>query len=403
MTITPYALNFRHLRAVLAIGEKGSINAAAAEVNLSQPAITQGLARLEIALAQPLFDRHPAGMKPTVAGNFLLPRIALALNHIALAARAIRGNGSLNRLERLISMANIRALIAVAQTGSFVLAAQTTGLSQPALHNATRDVERLANVTLIERRGRGVVLTPEGQRLARGFRLAISELEAAISELEALRGIDSGRIAIGAMPLSRIRLLPKAVARFHTQHPMIEVAISEGAYAELIEALRDGDLDVLIGALRNPPPGNDVVQEPLFSDSLVVVAKAGHPLANTPNPTIDDLAAFPWIMSHRGTPLRAQFERLFEHSNKAPPAIRIECGSVLALRGLLLEGDFLTLLSPGQVALEVQSGLLRCISLRRLDDVRTIALTTRAGWRPTGTQQHFVNMLKKFASELNLS
>src|SRR5690606_22189125 len=102
MTPTPYELNLRHLRAVLAVGEKGSINAAAPEVNLSQPAITQGLARLEAVLGHPLFDRHPTGMKPTPAGNFLLPRIATAFHHIATAARAIRGPGGSDHLERLI-------------------------------------------------------------------------------------------------------------------------------------------------------------------------------------------------------------------------------------------------------------------------------------------------------------
>ena len=107
-------------------------------------------------------------------------------------------------------------------------------------------------------------------------------------------------------------------------------------------------------------------------------------------------------MSHRGTPLRTQFERLFEDKNITPPPVRIECGSVLALRGMLLEGDFLTLLSPGQVEIEVQAGLLRYLGRELPDTVRTIALTTRSGWRPTTTQQAFIESLKKFSSELRL-
>lgn len=400
MTLTPYDLNFRHLRAAVAVAQRGSIMAAADEISLSQPAITQGLARLEAMLGHSLFARLPSGMAPTEAGEVLVSRVVLALGHISGAARAI-GHRNGPHLARLISMSQIRALVAVARTGSFVSAAEATGLSQPALHNATRDLERLTGITLIERRGRGVAFTAEGRRLAQGFRLATAELEAAISELDSLRGIDSGRITIGAMPLSRVRILPRTVARFFRERPNSRVKISDGPYPELIDGLRQGELDILIGALREPSPGKDVVQEPIFSDQLVIVARADHPLAKVSKPSLDRLAAFPWIMAHQGTPLRMQFEHLFRSQNLPPPLVGIECGSVLAIRSLLLEGDFLTLLSPGQVELEVRTGLLRHIGGKLPHTLRTIALTTRAGWHPTPLQRHFIHALKEICAELD--
>src|SRR5690606_6920477 len=113
------------------------------------------------------------------------------------------------------------------------------------------------------------------------------------------------------------------------------------------------------------------------------------------------LASYPWILSHKETPLRAQFEHLFRAANVPPPPVAVECGSVLALRGLLLEGDFLTLLSPGQVELEVRAGLLRHIGRTVPDTVRMIALTTRAGWRPTPLQQQFIQRLEEICAGAN--
>src|SRR3546814_14066143 len=104
------------------------------------------------------------------------------------------------------------------------------------------------------------------------------------------------------MPLSRARLLPGAVMALHRQWPDATIEIVEGSHAELLEPLRDGALDLMIGALREVAPA-DLVQAPLLKDRPVVVASAGHPLAGR-EPTTADLTPCPWANAPRGTPLR---------------------------------------------------------------------------------------------------
>lgn len=404
VTIAFHMLNLRHLRAVLAIAECGSISAAAAEINLSQPALTQGISRIEKQIGQRLFERRPDGMTTTAAGAALAARVAAAAAHLTQATHAVR-KGALRgfaRAENLVTMVQVRALIALAGEGSFVSAAHATGLSQPAIHRAIRDVERLCGVILVERRGRGVALTSRGARLARGFRLAAGEIMAAISEMESLSGMDSGQIAIGAMPLARARLLPLAIARFHAAYPTVDFTIAEGSHAELIEPLRDGELDLLIGALRDPPPGTDIVQTPLLTDALAVVARANHPLVHQADISAQDLSGWPWLVARKGTPLRAQWDGIFTSIGLKPPQTRIECGSVMMLRGLMLEGDFLTLLSPDQLSVELDAGLLACVGERLTRSVRTIGITTRANWQPTATQARFVSLLQAIASNIRI-
>ncbi|UVO53403.1 LysR family transcriptional regulator [Sphingomonas sp. SUN039] len=379
----PDALNLRHLAALAATARLGSLSAAAQAVSLTQPALTQGLAKLERQFDEPLFERHPGGMVATAAVQVLAPRIEAALAHIASPR---------------VTMAQMRALVALADAGSYPGASAATGLSQPTLHRAVADLSIGLRRLLVERRGKGIAFTEAGRRTVRAFRLARAELVAGLSEVAALRGQETGRITIGAMPLSRARLLPAAVTAFHRTHPHVEIRIVEGSHAELIEPLRDGEIDLLIGALRAPSPGDDVSQVPLFEDQPVVIARSGHPLAKTDDVTPGLLAAYPWTISAPGTPLRLLWERMFEREHVPLPPVPVECGSVITIRQILLDSDFLTLLSPDQIAVELEAGWLTQIGDPPAALRRTIGTTTRIGWRPTGMQQHFLDALTKLVA-----
>lgn len=391
----PFDLNLRHLRAITAIAARGSMSVAAEAVSLSQPALTQGIAKLERQLRTTLFERRADGMSPTAAGKIFAARAAAAFEHLAVAAPR-RGGRGFARPELLMTSTQLSAFLALANAGSFVGASQATGLSQPALHRAVRDLEQLGGRPLVDRRGRGVALTDAGRRLGRGVRLAAAELAAAIAET-APDGGDGGRIVIGAMPLCRAMLLPSALARFLGSGSPATIEVVEGSWRELVEPLRDGRVDFMIGALR---PGHvpDLVQTPLFVDRLAVIGRVGHPLAGT-EPDLEDLARFPWIINQAGSPLGRHWEAIFE--GRTLPQAPIECGSVMTIRGVLRDSDFLTLLSPDQVALEIDAGMLARIGGALAGTVRTIGITTRAGWRPTLAQSRFLDVLGEQGLQLS--
>lgn len=387
MPVQPFDLNLRHLRAIHAIASRGSMSAAAEAVSLSQPALTQGIAKLERQLGVTLFERRVDGMIPTEAGSIFAERVGAAMAHLNAASRRSAARG-FARPELLMTATQLGAFLALADAGSFVGAAQATGLSQPALHRAVRDLEQLGAHPLVDRRGRGVALSEAGRRLARGVRLAAAELAAAVAETTS-DGAEGGRIVIGAMPLCRALLLPTALARFVKGGTIATIDVVEGSWRELVEPLRDGAIDLMIGALREDSLP-DLVQTPLLVDRLAVVARTGHPLSGAPA-ELDALARFPWIVSGKGTPLREHWERLF--TGRPLPPVPIECGSVMTIRGVLQDSDFLTLLSPDQVALEISAGILTRIDAPLEEAVRTIGVTTRAGWRPTVAQRRFLALL----------
>lgn len=398
---TAFDLNLRHLGAIVAIAHRGSISAASAAVNLSQPALTQALAKMEQMLGHDLFDRQPGGAVPTAAGAMFVSRAERALGLIVEGGRLLRRGARLPpiaHLDRSVSMIQLRALATVERAGSYALAAREVGLSQPSVHRAVKELEAILGVPLLVRAGRTMRATAAAERIVRAIRLAARELQAGLDELEAVTRAGAGQVAIGSLPLARAALLPTALGTFAAAFPHAQIRVVEGLYAELLAALRQGDIDILLGALRDPAGTPDIVQTPLFADELSIVARAGHPLAGRARPTLAELAAYPWVINPPGAPIRDKWEGLFRSGAMEPPALRIECGSILVIRGLLLEGDWLALMSQDQYRLEQDSGLIAPLGGPVPGSLRQIGIATRSGWRPTAAQAAMIGVLETLAA-----
>lgn len=386
MPTYPFDLNLRHLRALLAISEHGSISRAADLVNLSQPALTQGLAKLETQFHYALFERRTDGMVATRMGQLVIERTHAALGHLATGAKGF--TRVFSQPENLLTMKQIRAFVALADAGSFVGAAANTGLSQTAVHRGVRELESIMGTTMVERRGRGVWINSGGKRFARSARLAMSELSAAIADSQ--DESDGEHISIGALPLARPFLVPAAMGRLATERPRAMFEISEGSWREMVEPLRDGRIDMIVGTLRSYEIA-DLRQIPILEDELVIAAGAEHPLAGPEAASVSALREYPWILPPKNSPLRGELERLFTGGEL--PFAPIETGSVMIIGRLLTEGRFLTLLSPSQIALQISAGLLARVGPPLPDTIRRLGMTVRQDWRPTRLQRRFMEIL----------
>jgi len=222
--------NIRHLLAFREVAIEKGISAAARNVHRSQPAVTQGIAGLERQLEVDLFDRQAGGMFLTPAGDLFFARVCRMFDHLATGAREAvqvemrhRVRQKTQQKDRPIdrrpqpdfyrnaTAAQLRALVAIGEAGSFSIAARRTGLSQPSIHRAGRDLENLAGMAFFAATRKGIELTRAGEAFTRAVRLAKSELRQGFDELNLLKGEDSTRIIVGSMPLSRSTILPEAI------------------------------------------------------------------------------------------------------------------------------------------------------------------------------------------------
>lgn len=368
--------NIRHMAALAATVRSGSLTRAARMVNLTQPALTQAIKGLERELGCTLFDRGSGGMVPTEPARLLALR----------AERAVERIGSPR-----VTGTQLRAFLAVARAGSIAAGAKKMGLSPASLHRAVADLSVALGQRLVERRGRQLILTEAGRRRMRDFSLALAELRSGYAEVAAWQGRGSGQIVVGAMPLSRARWLPSALLDFSVRYPGVELVVVEGSFAEMAGPLRDGDIDMLLGALRDDIEGLD--QEAVFDDVPKLIVRSGHPLADRARPSGEEIVRYPWILPAAGTPLRSYWDAMLRSTGQDPPHVATACGSVLTTRQMLLGSDAITLLSPEQLAVEIDFGLL--VTLEPPVPIsRTIGITTRAGWLPTAAQQTLLSLLR---------
>jgi LysR family transcriptional regulator of gallate degradation len=184
---------------------------------------------------------------------------------------------------------------------------------------------------------------------------------------------------VGALPLGRTDLLPRAIASLLRKHPELHIATVESPYEALAAALRSGEVDFILGALRDPARAKELEQEPLFEDQLSVIARAGHRLAHVKRIDFNTLRLATWALSRSGAPARELFDAFFHEARQSPPIPVVETGDLAILRGLLLATDMLTAISAHQLRYEIANGSLMVLNFPLDGTRRQIGIAQRLG------------------------
>ena len=178
-----------------------------------------------------------------------------------------------------ITLAQLRALIAVQRNGSITSAAAALKVTQPVLTRGLRQLEQQLDVVLLHRSAKGATLTPSGEALvARAVRID-QELLRARDELRQIQGDLSGHIAIACSPIPMMLFVPRAIGQFRQAFTGVEVRVTEAVYPEMTNELRQGRIDFAIGPLPERGLGRDYKTNPLLETDLVVAVRRGHPKA----------------------------------------------------------------------------------------------------------------------------
>jgi len=222
--------------------------------------------------------------------------------------------------------------------------------------------------------------------------VALREIEYGLEELHAAQGSVVSRIAVGNIPHSGERVLAAAVDALLASYPGAQVQVVDGHYGVLLDDLRAGRLDLLFGVLRRPAWAVDVAEELLFENPYVVVARAGHPLAQAKRIAPRDLARYDWIMPETGAPRRQAFARLFA-GQPTLPRVSIEATSLSIYRSILAGSDRLTLMSR-LAAQAGESAALAVLPFRSPHLRRRDGVASRIDWHPTEVHLRFLRLLR---------
>lgn len=390
----------QQVRAFASVAELGRISQAAIELNLSQSAIAQAIATLESDLGALLFERRNKGSYLTKIGNILKQRTGLFFERMREAlGEFVNTNASiadieLNMLCRRITKAQILALIAIKESGSFIQAARHAGVSQPAIHRSARTLEENLGSKIFHVTAQGATTNERGSLLADRLHLAIREFEWAYEEVQAEKGLVRGRILVGGLLLAGSPFLATALSKFTAAYPDANIDITNGSYDALLYMLRTGSIDFIVGLLKNPPPSDDVVEAFLATDPYVIAVRKGHPLANKANVSREQLAQYDWVLPGPTAARRASFEKLFEDL-PSPPRANIKTHSFTIILMLLAESDSMTILTESQLFLDRRFGHnLTALKFNLPEPSASIGVTMRKKWLPTHLQENFLQSLK---------
>jgi DNA-binding transcriptional LysR family regulator len=158
----------------------------------------------------------------------------------------------------------------------------------------------------------------------------------------------------------------------------------------MLKSVRGGDVDIVIGLLRDPVP-EELVQEPLAEAPYVIAARQGHPLFRKKKVTLDDLAVYDWVVGTPGACRRVCFDALFDGTRR--PTARVETSSLPTIRLVLARSNCLTLFTSYELMYEDDA--LAAVPYGPIEPVPSIGVTTRADWLPTQLQVNFLRLIRK--------
>jgi DNA-binding transcriptional LysR family regulator len=199
----------------------------------------------------------------------------------------------------MIQLHPLRALVAIADTGSFTSAAQRLGVSQSSLSHAIADLEKELGILLFERGRQGAHVTEAGKSVLAHAREVLARLEMIQSEADNKTKV-SGRIRIGSIPSATLSLLPKAIANFGRLYPKVDVVLLEEpcqGTEQLTEWLNTRTVDLAF--LELPVAHLETV--PVLQDELCAVIPAGSAWSRRKRVSVRELARKPFVMSRHSS------------------------------------------------------------------------------------------------------
>jgi len=177
-----------------------------------------------------------------------------------------------------VEIRHLRYFLAVAEAGSFSRAADRLGISQPAISQQMRDLEAGLRVSLFQRRGKRILLTPAGLIFLEHARALLRELENLLQELGREPGQVRGGLHLGVVPILNVALVPHLLGLFAAGHPGITLTAEEISSTEIETALEEGRMDVGLGFLTRHSP--NLRYERLCTDEFALIVSEAHPWWN---------------------------------------------------------------------------------------------------------------------------
>lgn len=298
-------------------------------------------------------------------------------------------------ISRRIKIRHLEAFVEVARQKSVGRAAITLSLTQPAVTRTIRELEQIVGSPLIEREGRGIRLSHQGEVFLSHAGSGLAAVRGGIAALSDVATTSGPPVRIGALPTVSATLMPGAVAEFLASGLKSPLRVTTGENRVLLDQLRKGDLDLVMGRMPAPEMMESLRFEPLYRDRVVFVVSSSHTLAGLRQVGADILSRYPSLVPPEGSIIHPYVERVILEQGMAQPAQPVETVSDSFGRAFVRSSDAIWIISRGVVAAEIGSGEFVELPIDTGSTLGAVGLISREAERRHDAASFFADILRR--------
>ncbi|MDO7900313.1 LysR family transcriptional regulator [Pseudomonas citrulli] len=289
-----------------------------------------------------------------------------------------------------MTLKQIRAFLAVAQSLSFAVAGERLHLSQSALSLTIKALEEGLGGRLFSRNTRNVALTPEGESLLPLARRLVADWDNAEDEMRQRFTLQRGRVTLAAMPSFAGNLLPPILKTFRARYPNVNVTVNDVINEQVLEMVRDRHVE--LGVAFEPLQGSSLAFTPLYLDRFVAVVPRDSALAQHREVQWKTLLEQPFITLQRPSTVRVMLE---EHLQARGMKLPVEFEShQLATVGRMVASGLGVSAVPALCVGQMHELGARCITLGDPVIERAIGVLTKPGHELSAAAQALFDTLR---------
>lgn len=268
-------------------------------------------------------------------------------------------------------------------------AAQELHQTPAALSIQIKQLSAHSGAPLYEQIGKKLYLTASGEAVERAGRDILRRLESLTQELDAHRNVERGLLRLSIISTAEY-FAPRLAGAFCKEHPGIEVHLEIVNRDSILERLKQNLDDIYI--MGQVPKDIDGMAHPFMDNAIVVIAPAGHPLAQKRHIRPEDLREEPFILREEGSGTRMTAENFF-HQRGIQLRVRMTMSSNEAVKQLVAGGLGLSVLSRNTVAAEAHSGDIAILDVAGFPILRQWHAVHRKNKRLSAVAERFLSFL----------
>ncbi len=289
-----------------------------------------------------------------------------------------------------VTLRQLRSLLAIEQTGKISLAANSLGLTGPAITMQLKQIEDEIGLALFDRTPDGMRPTAAGTAVLDAAHAVQERLRTLEEEVTAISGGKQGTLKLGAVSTAKY-FTPRMIAAFQKHNPDIDIELFIGNRAETIDALRHQMVDIV---LMGRPPRDIEVEAFLFGDHpLVIVAPPDHPLAKKRDISKEEIAAEKFLVRESGSGTRTSLEVFFADVPGKLDNLGTEMGSNETIKQAVMAGLGIAFISAHTIEQELQMGRLVILDVEGMPIRRQWFSVSRSDRTPSPVMRIFQEFL----------